>query len=278
MADKSLAAFRPFSATSLEEIEPSYSEISTVMLWSSATVATVMESTACIDALPSSTNIYATEMALGRYSGQEEEAHCSEIVEFCWMKNMTMIRAICPVTCGCYSPYPDFAGFFQSQSMGCPKMCIDWADRYLYSAEYFVCEDSLEDLMTSYEDLWTKYVDGMRDYTSSIGEFSIALQADLEEYYELFNISFNEVPTMIDFILGNGFWDSLKAATFHISESVSHPRNLTWCAFLASDEIGMLLRIDVCADGLYTSLRGICPLSCKCNVSMNDGCPASCHP
>merc|ERR1712107_330268 len=94
----------------------------------------------------------------------------------------------------------------------------------------FVCQDFLETYMTFNEKLWSKYVDGMKAYVVSDTYLS-TLPMMLGSSNKLFNISLDDVPTMVNFIGVGGFWDSLKEGTFYISVNVSHPRQLTWCAF-----------------------------------------------
>merc|ERR1712137_965410 len=96
--------------------------------------------------------------------------NCSEVADFCWMMNMTMVRALCPSSCKCHEPYPKYTGFFLSEMTGCPAACITFL-RTKVSLPKYICNDTLEGFADSNADIWTRYVEGMRAYVLSLDGF-----------------------------------------------------------------------------------------------------------
>merc|ERR1712083_435659 len=57
--------------------------------------------------------------------------------------------------------------------------------------------------------------------------------------------------------------------------TMSHPRGLTGCEYLASYELSAIMGFDLCNPKVVTSIRAICPVSCGCRKGMAE-CPAAC--
>merc|ERR1711879_173145 len=78
-----------------------------------------------------------------------------------------------------------------------------------------------------------------------------------------------------------GFWPGgLSASLVNGSwtlghRTMSHPRGLTGCEYLASYELSAIMGFDLCNPKVVTSIRTICPVSCGCRTGMAE-CPAAC--
>merc|ERR1712107_758530 len=149
--------------------------------------------------------------------------------------------------------------------------CTDDMEGFLSQTEIFMIQTRL--------DSWQRYVNGLRDYVYSLVNNAQRILFLLETKYPMYNIKQEDIPAMYDYLLVNGsFWKSLANLSFTIMEGVQHPKNLTHCDFMTSDEITFLLGVDVCDEGYsYTSLHLLCPVSCQCIKVPSMQCPPSCY-
>jgi hypothetical protein len=67
--------------------------------------------------------LYGLQAVLGNSSIKSCVADRETIWPLCGFKNMTALRAICPITCGCARLLPQYAGFFAHPAGGCPVSC-----------------------------------------------------------------------------------------------------------------------------------------------------------
>merc|ERR1712137_1124313 len=97
---ESLASFFPVGNSALGET-PDSDAVQKVDAWSTATVVEVLQSVACLDQTSFATTgdqaiALANRMALGRIIGTYEPTECVDAGTYCWMYNMTNLRALCP--------------------------------------------------------------------------------------------------------------------------------------------------------------------------------------
>merc|ERR1712137_913502 len=59
---------------------------------------------------------------------------------YCSRADMTGVRALCPVTCGCNQPVPFTSGLFQVPRWGCPTSCLSF---WPLDLSYYPCNDDL---------------------------------------------------------------------------------------------------------------------------------------
>jgi len=209
--------------------------------------------------------------ALGMMVGMDS-ATCEDVADYCGNMTLYGVRALCARTCGCHQPYPARGGFFQTQQWGCPGGC-DWLQTD--AIQSYPCTDDLDRMNQTG---WEAFVDGMREYFFSIDDTPNRILDELSDNNDTFNISQREALIVYQFIVGNGFWDSLAKKNFLLADGIPHPRNLTGCPFLASSEVQTLLQIHFCAtDSTFSTLRVVCPISCSCPYNP-EGCTSVCDP
>merc|ERR1712137_502417 len=165
-------------------------------------------------------------------------------------QNMTQVRALCPATCGCAHPYPNQGGFYQTEEWGCPPSCtrVQAFTMNFYSSNCIDDMDGWIDRRGS--DHWKRYVYGLKDYVFNIGGYAQRISYTLAVRFAMFNIKRENISAMYDYLVVNdGFWIALANLRFTVMDGVYHPRNLTYCDFLTSYEIRILLLVDVCEEG-----------------------------
>eukprot|EP00930_Biecheleria_cincta_P097192 TRINITY_DN8890_c0_g1_i2.p1 TRINITY_DN8890_c0_g1~~TRINITY_DN8890_c0_g1_i2.p1 ORF type:complete len:768 (+),score=99.80 TRINITY_DN8890_c0_g1_i2:115-2304(+) len=69
--------------------------------------------------------------------GRAQAAGCADLREFCGMKESNLLRYLCPVTCGCSSPYTDI--IWRVPRHGCTPGCLSKAEEVI--SEY-ACRDT----------------------------------------------------------------------------------------------------------------------------------------
>jgi len=198
---------------------------------------------------------------------------CAAIQHDCWMMNKTAFRALCPVTCGCTENAPSAGGIFQTQSWGCPRACSVFRYQLLWKTS---CEDDLESISNS---SWKEYVSSLREHVTSLAGHEDRVRTYIFNLPVSVNLNPDQGQTAFEYFMGNGFWDDLSSFQLLMGGGVPHARNLTGCNFMASNELMLLLNVNLCAsDGTYTSLRGVCPVACGCKLDTDTtgGCPFDC--
>jgi len=239
--------------------------------YSTASVEETVDDTMCSDLCGYQPNNTAVATVLGR-SIDTDPIYCESAVEYCWMINMTAVRAFCGKTCGCGNALPSFSGFFRSHDYGCPGGCdVD----HTISLQNISCEDANIPTMVPNE-VWTKYVYGMQSYVFSFDGYSDRISQVLVQYYTIIGINRHRLEDVHAFVTGNGFWNSLANYHYFFADGVPDPNGKTGCAFLTSNIFSILLDIDVCSTSdVYADLKSVCPISCSCGIYPAE-CPTTC--
>jgi len=274
-SSQTLAVLLPGSLATLENGMPSMSELDLIASVDTSNVATLAESVACEDQASSdynNSNILRNAVALGNLF-QTMPAYCEAALDYCWMMNMTGVRALCPFTCGCSTATLGHAGFFQNAKWGCPTACA--MSKTLLLEFENNCSDQLTSSFVA-DSIWARYIDGMKAYVLSAEVFSDRLLADLSRNYALLGIKQEQILDVHRFFVGDGFWNAITLYNFSISDTAKHPRNLTGCDFIVSYEIQYILNLNLCDGEAFTSLRAICPVACDCSAGSKAGCPSGC--
>merc|ERR1712137_953039 len=98
----------------------------------------------------------------------------------------------------------------------------------------------------------------------------------LSSYYNLYGIAQNEISAIHQYFMGPDFWGNLSEYQFFFGPGIPHPNQLEGCEFLASQELTLLLNLDLCStDNDFFALRMVCAISCKCS-DLPINCPSSC--
>jgi hypothetical protein len=189
--------------------------------------------------------------------------------EFCAKKNMTALRAVCPVRCNCQDFSTPIRGFFAGPKWGCPQECDDMmkadAEKQLADGYYQECNDVPSDQWsTTYKEHTQKYFDGMQEWLNS--------QRPREEYEaslkqlgkKIFGMDANIYPDFITHIQSGLLLDSSFDGL--LMTGYPHPRGLKGCEYWASWEIQYLLGANLCQVGAFRSLRFLCPVACSCGL------------
>jgi len=230
----------------------------------------ILESTreiSCSDA-----NDSATDVVLA-YKNKSETAARNDMKTKCNQIAQNSVRALCPATCGCDSPYPSASGIFQSTGWGCPEDCLVWQ---MVAHSNTPCSDAAFDQVST--ESWEMYVFSLRTYLLKHG-FKNHITTILEEYQLYENMTENQKNEEKLFFTNRGFWSELKNYNYLIADGVPHPKGLVGCDFLASSELKVILTIELCSpnsNGEFMSLHMLCPVACNC-VSDPTDCPAKCQ-
>jgi len=186
--------------------------------------------------------------------------------------NMTGVRAICPLTCGCDRPTPKASGFFQTAAWGCPIPCaVIWEAFVSYD-----CVDMLTDASVVDPNLWARYVYGLKTYILSMDGVSARMYDDLYTYSKWYGIEKNQASVVLEYVTGDDFWGNLSQYQFFLGPNITL-FNLSNCNFLSSYHIQSLLTVDLCSTDTtdFLSLRMVCAKTCGCNdLPLN--CPPKC--
>jgi hypothetical protein len=241
-----------------------------------------------------------------RLLGDDTIADCDSPAVFwrCHEVGMDMLRALCPIACGCATPIVDpssaqggsLTGFFGAPRFGCPSKCT-----VLSSASSSWIATTMGPLAPQCDDVpvsvWESvrpvenhpaklYFKGLFDYVT-FGDsapfanyiFMIAsfMTTDAGDALGL-NANGVTVTQYVQGVMNGTVKDEFQLFNWNIYPGVPHPRGLTGCEFLTSFEMSALMGLSLCDVGHFRSLRFVCPTSCGCDRKNNSGqeCPASC--
>jgi len=195
------------------------------------------------------------------------------------MMNMTPVRALCPVTCGCATIDAPAAGYFASPTLGCPRSCEASMKSLSEAKAAFTglpCVDATPEQFSSDEAL-IKYFAGVQSFFTTRAEMLLRMKTMLTFHYDRLRITAEMVPHLLHHIENGGLFNATMNGVWEIDEGVPHPRGLRGCAFWTSWEIELLLGIHVCDHATFRSLRPYCPVACGCQSAPGGSqCPRSC--
>jgi len=199
------------------------------------------------------------------------KSHCSHL-------NMSSLRFLCPVMCGCQDLLSQYLGFFGGSEWGCPSSCAATmsavSEKNLLLGYYTRCQDfGLSEWVTN--GMLYTYLVGLFDYLEWTNAWS-ALPAKMsdENTLSIIGIDQNQTSKFITHLRTRGLLTSYLR--WELMPGVVHPRNLTGCDFWISFEMQLLIGLDLCAVGLFRSLRFACATACSCVVGFLEECPVSC--
>eukprot|EP00933_Yihiella_yeosuensis_P060459 TRINITY_DN63226_c0_g1_i1.p1 TRINITY_DN63226_c0_g1~~TRINITY_DN63226_c0_g1_i1.p1 ORF type:complete len:317 (+),score=42.32 TRINITY_DN63226_c0_g1_i1:120-953(+) len=241
---------------------------------------------ACGDALPAS----RTEVFFGRFSTHFPEevkasagnaSHlCNLLQHNCWKFNMTVVRALCPESCGCADPFYPAAAFFAHENWGCMSSCrsLEAVTLRNHGKEY-PCQDTPVDAFV--RPYHGNYIRGIFEYLRSEPSFFIQMATRLLKFGHLIGLEQSQVLAIRHFMAASpesnetSAEEAIPAGEWEIATGIAHPRRLKGCAYFTSWEIRLLWDLDLCQIGKFRSLRFDCPISCGCKKGMAE-CPTTC--
>jgi len=212
---------------------------------------------------------------------------CMELAEkpdLCADISMNTLRSLCPQTCGCDEPINSAAAAFATVPYGCPKMCMPQRATSL-KIKHAPCTDMTSEQMAS-SNYIKQYFHGLYEVQLGNDEFRDARTKDYmmslnSSYYSLLPGP-NKTESLLkagEFYRSGRWHDALANANYMLGLDIPHPRGLTGCAFLDSEEVQAVAGGGFCVprtDGdLVVSLRAQCPVTCGCKEDERD-CPGTC--
>mmetsp|Transcript_47404 Transcript_47404/g.101479 ORF Transcript_47404/g.101479 Transcript_47404/m.101479 type:complete len:199 (+) Transcript_47404:1-597(+) len=195
--------------------------------------------------------------------------------------NMTSVRALCPVTCGCNSLAAPPASYFAKPMWGCPEACDEQLESPFGAPgendRALPCIDSTPEQF--YKDMiMIKYFRGAQAHFTSDTSVVLRMKTVLDAHHHEFGIPKSMIERLLlVFAQGSIFNNSLHGR-WQLYPGIPHPRGKKGCDFWASREITLLLSLDVCShSSLFRSLRAYCPIACGCKQHPRAiECPRSC--
>uniref|UniRef100_A0A7S1QYD6 Uncharacterized protein n=1 Tax=Alexandrium catenella TaxID=2925 RepID=A0A7S1QYD6_ALECA len=204
--------------------------------------------------------------------------NCSQVKYKCDWWNMTSLRALCPVTCGCRDLADPAASFFAAGNYGCPAKCErDVVMVKQRKSPIPSVRDCVDTLPASFVDdpALRKYItiamEQLLSHTSTLMTVHTALVDDGSSVGIPRARSGDAFKSIID----GRFLAAVLRGQWDLVPGYPHPRGLQGCRFWTSWEVRFLLGIDFCTIDKFRSLRPYCPKSCGC-VQGRRQCPASC--
>lgn len=253
------------------------------MVTSTASFSEAARSLACNDAAYGH-RIFAPAL-LKVTGGAASRCKDPAVLKLCSHGNMSAVRSLCPVTCGCDNPFDPKAAVFSAPVGGCPNSCELAKTSVIEQRWDYPCRDvDPQDFLAPNG--------GSENYVTGVFEVAVA-QPEIRnavawKYADQLNRTFKALSFMppgtdgVSYMAGlvesfkNGSWrDAILAGKWDLAEGIPHPRHLTGCKFLTSWEFQSLLGLDLCDPGQFNSLRMRCPVSCRCFAGRS-GCPVSC--
>ena len=222
-----------------------------------------------------------------RHTTNETVGSCMELAEkpdLCADMSMNTLRSLCPQACGCDEPINSAAAAFATVPYGCPKMCMPQRATSL-KIKHAPCTDMTPEEMASSQFI-RRYFHGL--YAVQLGNEEFRT-ARTKEYTMSLNSSYysllpgpNKTESLLkagEFYRSGGWHDAMANANYMLGLGIPHPRGLTGCAFLDSEEVKAVAGGGFClprTDGdLVVSLRAQCPVTCGCKADERD-CPGTC--
>jgi len=80
------------------------------------------------------------------------------------------------------------------------------------------------------------------------------------------DVDYSTRQELVAWVSNGSLARSFLDGNWELMPGVPHPRGLTGCDYLASNEVRTLLNIDLCSAEEYSSIRFMCPVSCGCSV------------
>lgn len=258
-------------------------QIRRFMVTSTASTAEAAKTLACNDAAYGR-RVFAPAL-LKVTGGKASRCEDPIISELCPHGNMTAVRSLCPVTCGCDNPFDPKAAVFSAPAGGCPQSCQMAKTSIIEQRWDYPCRDvDPQDFLAPFGNS-KSYVTGLFEVAMAQPEIRNAIAL---KYAMQLNTTFNamrfkppgaeDAPWLAGFVedFKNGTWrDGILAGKWELAPGIPHPKHLTGCKFLTSWEFQSLLGLDLCDPGNFNSLRMRCPVSCRCWAG-RPGCPVSC--
>jgi len=204
---------------------------------------------------------------------------CSPARPMCSWLNMTELRALCPVTCGCRFLQDPAASFFASSAWGCPSKCENefWlADSGVVPGQttYVVCAD-VEPERFLQDPALQLYVTRALEYFRSQQELLMGSFSLLSKESQRVGIPQSAKKAAFANLANGSFVDDVLHGRWNLAPGQPHPRGFTGCKFWTSWEVTLILGMDFCMTGDYRSLRPYCPVSCGCSRG-GEQCPPTC--
>eukprot|EP00929_Paragymnodinium_shiwhaense_P003991 TRINITY_DN10469_c0_g3_i1.p1 TRINITY_DN10469_c0_g3~~TRINITY_DN10469_c0_g3_i1.p1 ORF type:complete len:991 (-),score=239.21 TRINITY_DN10469_c0_g3_i1:504-3476(-) len=268
--------------------EAAYSQVDfeAVFKMDSATTVQAAETLVCQDEVSGQSHdalVNHLQHLLGNESVHGCDPEDEWMVELCGLENMSMLRAVCPITCGCHNLMAGQLGFFGGPHWGCPVHCTSLMTAYsefaLKEGFYTPCEDHSEAdwLGEAYHPMLVKYFEGIYEFLHHMwDEFKSMLKHTVEEHgLDAFGLPEEVHEDFQKKILSGEILELAFGGEWEIFEGYKHPRGLVGCEFWASWEIQLIFGLDFCHVGEFRSLRFFCPESCHCDKTSPE-CPLSC--
>jgi len=217
---------------------------------SASGVADMVMTQGCRDETRSSFPVYwdvmQQQVSLDSQRSSEELSSCEDVKDFCGIAAHTLVRLLCPITCGCYSTHS-----WAATNKGCAfATCQESGGSPLlayYDADVECVDTAAANLtgMTSVGAKWKKF---WGSYHHSLAESDVIL-ADLADTQKS---QFSKLNVQK-----------------HMEEAMS-----TGCQVITAYN----LSASLCADSkIFQSIASYCPMTCECTTYDYYGCPPSCR-
>jgi hypothetical protein len=224
---------------------------------------------------------------------------------YCTRREMSQLRALCPVRCNCHVPptyviegRKAFAGYFQSPQGGCPQSCqkqletsneisFVTGESPLARGSVGKCTDLEQDEFFSFGSAdclvdktvasdcselppkafwWLTFVAGLFEHLTADVAFPDIVNDMVMQSGSHLDVPSTMKPEFVEWVSNGSMAQSLLDGTWDLMPGVPHPRGLKGCAYLTSFEVRSLLNTDLCSAGEYSSIRFMCPVSCGCTL------------
>jgi hypothetical protein len=225
---------------------------------------------------------------------------------YCTRREMSQLRALCPVRCNCHVPptyviegRKAFAGYFQSPQGGCPQSCqkkletsneisFVTGESPLARGSVGKCTDLEQDEFFSFGSAdclvdktvapdcselpsakafwWLTFVAGLFEHLTADVAFRDIVSDMVMQSGSHLDVPSTMKPEFVEWVSNGSMAQSLLDGTWDLMPGVPHPRGLKGCAYLTSFEVRSLLNTDLCSAGEYSSIRFMCPVSCGCTL------------
>jgi hypothetical protein len=232
---------------------------------------------------------------------------CADVSwHYCTLREMTQLRALCPVRCNCHVP-PTYelvgnkkalAGYFQSPQGGCPQSCqpqletsntirfvqgnatgrctdleaddivLKGSTRMKSSSQCFVNNTIDADCseLPPKAFWWLTFVAGLFEHLTADVAFPDIVNDTVTQSDSHFAVSSSTKPALVEWVSTGKMAQSFLDGSWDLMPGVPHPRGLRGCDYLTSFEVRSLLNTDLCSTEEYSSISFMCPVSCGCSL------------
>eukprot|EP00929_Paragymnodinium_shiwhaense_P017150 TRINITY_DN12612_c0_g3_i1.p1 TRINITY_DN12612_c0_g3~~TRINITY_DN12612_c0_g3_i1.p1 ORF type:complete len:1310 (-),score=213.17 TRINITY_DN12612_c0_g3_i1:416-4345(-) len=211
--------------------------------------------------------------------------HCGNI-------HYTLVRTMCPRTCGCHHATAFDLGALQHKRFGCPVQCASLRSVVVDAESMLAVDDACADsspatfgiMSESFRmKTWFRlYIKNVQMYLMGMPGYRDNLVYNAEQYAASgqFGGETMDSTRLIAHLLDTGptgFWESLANGTWGVLPDYKSyfSETLEGCAFLTSTDFKWLFSHDLCDETAHFSLRQFCPVSCGCGTMEN--CPSGCR-